>query len=68
MYLASEFIFSLSFLFTQGGIIGIIIDWSCDLDWWSGKCYPKYSFRRMDDKDPVNNVAPGFNFRLNQHY
>ncbi len=50
---------------TKGGILGIIIDWSCDLDWWAKKCYPKYSFRRLDNKNPVNNVAPGYNFRLN---
>ncbi|XP_067458609.1 P2X purinoceptor 4b [Thunnus thynnus] len=52
----------------KGGIIGIIIDWSCDLDWWAGKCYPKYSFRRLDSKSPVNNVAPGFNFRFAKYY
>lgn len=51
------------FMFTKGGVLGIIIDWSCDLDWWAGKCYPKYSFRRLDNKYPVNNVAPGYNFR-----
>uniref|UniRef100_A0A3P8RSR3 Purinergic receptor P2X, ligand-gated ion channel, 4b n=1 Tax=Amphiprion percula TaxID=161767 RepID=A0A3P8RSR3_AMPPE len=45
-----------------GGILGILIDWSCDLDWWAKKCYPKYSFRRLDNKHPVNNLAPGYNF------
>ncbi|XP_033476352.1 P2X purinoceptor 4b [Epinephelus lanceolatus] len=52
----------------KGGILGIIIDWSCDLDWWAGKCYPKYSFRRLDSKHPVNNVAPGYNFRFAKYY
>ncbi|XP_040897872.1 P2X purinoceptor 4b [Toxotes jaculatrix] len=52
----------------KGGILGIIIDWSCDLDWWAGKCYPKYSFRRLDNKHPVNNVAPGYNFRFAKYY
>uniref|UniRef100_A0A8C4ECX5 P2X purinoceptor n=1 Tax=Dicentrarchus labrax TaxID=13489 RepID=A0A8C4ECX5_DICLA len=52
----------------KGGILGIIIDWSCDLDWWAGKCYPKYSFRRLDNKNPVNNVAPGYNFRFAKYY
>ncbi|XP_023254259.1 P2X purinoceptor 4-like, partial [Seriola lalandi dorsalis] len=51
-----------------GGILGIIIDWSCDLDWWAGKCYPKYSFHRLDNKNPVNNVAPGYNFRFAKYY
>uniref|UniRef100_A0A3P8RU35 P2X purinoceptor n=1 Tax=Amphiprion percula TaxID=161767 RepID=A0A3P8RU35_AMPPE len=48
----------------KGGILGILIDWSCDLDWWAKKCYPKYSFRRLDNKHPVNNLAPGYNFRF----
>ncbi|XP_031705448.1 P2X purinoceptor 4b [Anarrhichthys ocellatus] len=52
----------------KGGIVGIIIDWSCDLDLWARKCYPKYSFRRLDSKHPVNNVAPGYNFRFAKYY
>ncbi|XP_074493282.1 P2X purinoceptor 4b [Sebastes fasciatus] len=52
----------------KGGVLGIIIDWSCDLDWWAGKCYPKYSFRRLDSKHPVNNVATGYNFRFAKYY
>ncbi|KAM7391475.1 hypothetical protein PAMP_022163 [Pampus punctatissimus] len=53
----------------KGGILGIFIDWSCDLDWWAGgKCYPKYSFHRLDNKNLVNNVAPGFNFRFAKYY
>ncbi|XP_022070160.1 P2X purinoceptor 4b [Acanthochromis polyacanthus] len=52
----------------KGGILGILIDWSCDLDWWAKKCFPKYSFRRLDNKHPVNNVAPGYNFRFAKYY
>ncbi|XP_037338708.2 P2X purinoceptor 4-like [Pungitius pungitius] len=52
----------------KGGVIGVIIDWSCDLDWWAGKCFPKYSFRRLDSKNPVHNVAPGYNFRFAKYY
>ncbi|XP_068576864.1 P2X purinoceptor 4b [Cebidichthys violaceus] len=52
----------------KGGVLGIIIDWSCDLDWWARKCFPKYSFRRLDSKHPVNNVAPGYNFRFAKYY
>uniref|UniRef100_A0A669DVI5 P2X purinoceptor n=1 Tax=Oreochromis niloticus TaxID=8128 RepID=A0A669DVI5_ORENI len=52
----------------KGGILGILIDWSCDLDWWAGECLPKYSFRRLDNKHPVNNVAPGYNFRFAKYY
>ncbi|CAJ1068334.1 LOW QUALITY PROTEIN: P2X purinoceptor 4-like [Xyrichtys novacula] len=53
---------------TKGGILGIVIDWSCDLDRWAKKCLPKYSFRRLDNKNPVNNVAPGYNFRFAKYY
>ncbi|KAM3610976.1 uncharacterized protein V6R79_011580 [Siganus canaliculatus] len=52
----------------KGAVFGIFIDWSCDLDWWAGKCYPKYSFQRLDDSNPVNNAAPGFNFRFAKYY
>ncbi|XP_013877841.1 P2X purinoceptor 4b [Austrofundulus limnaeus] len=52
----------------KGGILGILIDWSCDLDWWPGKCYPRYTFSRLDSKDPVNNVSPGYNFRFAKYY
>ncbi|XP_061585821.1 P2X purinoceptor 4-like isoform X2 [Cololabis saira] len=54
----------------KGGILGILIDWSCDLDWWVGqaKCYPKYTFRRLDNKNPVNDVSPGYNFRFAKNY
>ncbi|XP_062273064.1 P2X purinoceptor 4b [Scomber scombrus] len=52
----------------KGGVLGIVIDWSCDLDLWSGPCNPKYTFRRLDNKNPVNNVAPGFNFRFAKYY
>lgn len=47
----------------KGGIIGIFIDWSCDLDFSERFCIPKYSFSRLDNKNPENNVAPGYNFR-----
>lgn len=51
-------------MFTQGGVLGIFIDWSCNLDGSGGnKCNPKYSFRRLDNKNPLNDVASGLNFR-----
>ncbi|KAG7490809.1 P2X purinoceptor 4 [Solea senegalensis] len=55
-------------LAVMGGVIGIIIDWSCDLDWWAGKCKPKYTFRRLDNKHPNRNAAPGYNFRFAKYY
>ncbi|KAI9534300.1 hypothetical protein NQZ68_014708 [Dissostichus eleginoides] len=52
----------------KGGILGIIIDWTCDLDWWARKCSPEYSFRRLDSRIPNNDVAPGYNFRFAKYY
>ncbi|KAK9970641.1 hypothetical protein ABG768_026567 [Culter alburnus] len=52
----------------KGGIIGIFIDWSCDLDFSERFCIPKYSFSRLDNKNPENNVAPGYNFRYAKYY
>ncbi|XP_062399448.1 P2X purinoceptor 4b [Sardina pilchardus] len=46
----------------QGGVMGILIDWTCDLDWPEDYCLPKYSFVRMDKA--THNTAPGFNFRF----
>ncbi|XP_047236651.1 P2X purinoceptor 4b isoform X2 [Girardinichthys multiradiatus] len=52
----------------KGGVLGILIDWSCDLDWWAGKCHPKYTFRRLDNTHLFNNVAPEYNFRFAKYY
>ncbi|KPP64066.1 P2X purinoceptor 4-like, partial [Scleropages formosus] len=47
-----------------GGVMGIHIRWDCDLDMPESWCVPKYTFRRLDNKDPDNNVAPGYNFSV----
>lgn len=48
-------------IFLQGGVIGVIINWDCDLDLPESECNPKYSFRRLDPKyDPASS---GYNFR-----
>ncbi|OBS79088.1 hypothetical protein A6R68_18496 [Neotoma lepida] len=47
----------------HGGIMGIEIYWDCNLDSWSHHCYPKYSFRRLDDKYTNESLVPGYNFR-----
>ncbi|KAE8635208.1 hypothetical protein XENTR_v10002544 [Xenopus tropicalis] len=48
----------------QGGVMGIQINWDCDLDWKLTYCVPKYSFRRLDNREIDHNVSPGYNFRL----
>ncbi|XP_006135231.1 P2X purinoceptor 7 isoform X3 [Pelodiscus sinensis] len=50
----------------QGGIMGIEINWDCNLDKWFHRCSPKYSFRRLDDKTTTEH--PGYNFRFAKYY
>ncbi|XP_010212311.1 PREDICTED: P2X purinoceptor 7 [Tinamus guttatus] len=48
----------------EGGIIGIEINWDCNLDF--NRCSLQYGFRRLDDKS--TSKQPGFNFRFAKHY
>ncbi|KAI7797712.1 putative purinergic receptor P2X4b [Triplophysa rosa] len=57
-----------SVMAVKGGVIGIFIDWSCDLDFPERFCVPKYSFSRLDNKRIENNVAPGYNFRFAKYF
>ncbi|XP_072921863.1 P2X purinoceptor 2 isoform X8 [Hemitrygon akajei] len=38
----------------KGGVLGVIINWKCDLDRAASECKPQYSFRSLDK---------GYNFR-----
>ncbi|CAH8564284.1 unnamed protein product [Heterobilharzia americana] len=53
-------------IFIKGGVIGIDINWKCDLDWDVQYCNPTYSFRRLDDAHAK--IASGFNFRYAHFY
>nr|CDS17053.1 p2X purinoceptor 4 [Echinococcus granulosus] len=50
---------------TRGGVIGIIINWDCNLDWGAGNCKPSYSFTNLDVDNDGNS---GFNFRYAYRY
>ncbi|KAL4223867.1 Receptor for ATP that acts as a ligand-gated ion channel [Mactra antiquata] len=50
----------------QGGVIQIIINWDCNLDYNVEDCVPEYMFRRLDSADEV--VSPGYNFRYSHYY
>uniref|UniRef100_A0A8C3S0D2 P2X purinoceptor n=1 Tax=Chelydra serpentina TaxID=8475 RepID=A0A8C3S0D2_CHESE len=50
----------------KGGVVGITIDWDCDLDWPVTFCKPVYRFHGLYNDD--NNVSPGFNFRYAKYY
>ncbi|XP_062272806.1 P2X purinoceptor 4-like [Scomber scombrus] len=47
----------------EGGVIGIQIKWDCNLDRLSRRCLPRYSFRRLDEKESNKTLYPGLNFR-----
>uniref|UniRef100_A0A4W2CEM1 P2X purinoceptor n=1 Tax=Bos indicus x Bos taurus TaxID=30522 RepID=A0A4W2CEM1_BOBOX len=49
-----------------GGVIGVIINWDCDLDLSASECNPKYSFRRLDPKHIP--ASSGYNFRFAKYY
>ncbi|TRZ02198.1 hypothetical protein DNTS_030429 [Danionella cerebrum] len=48
----------------EGGVIGIQINWDCDLNRIFHSCLPKYSFRRLDEKESNRTLYPGLNFRF----
>ncbi|CAG5135767.1 unnamed protein product [Candidula unifasciata] len=50
----------------EGGVMQIIIDWTCDLDYSENSCLPEYSFRRLDKGD--YSISKGFNFRYADHF
>uniref|UniRef100_A0A8C5JYX6 P2X purinoceptor n=1 Tax=Jaculus jaculus TaxID=51337 RepID=A0A8C5JYX6_JACJA len=50
----------------KGGVIGVIINWDCDLDLSESECNPKYSFRRLDPKHVP--ASSGYNFRFAKYY
>ncbi|XP_053067882.1 P2X purinoceptor 5 isoform X5 [Acinonyx jubatus] len=52
----------------QGGVIGIQIEWDCDLDKAPSECNPRYSFSRLDNKFSENSISSGYNFRFAKYY
>lgn len=50
----------------KGGVIAIVINWNCNLDFDKKYCLPTYSFTRLDD--PNAKLAPGWNFRYANYY
>lgn len=48
----------------EGGVIGIQIKWDCNLDYLTEHCRPRYSFRRLDEKQSNKTLYPGLNFRF----
>ncbi|ERE68799.1 P2X purinoceptor 5-like protein [Cricetulus griseus] len=51
----------------RGGVIGIHIEWNCDLDKAAPKCDPRYYFNRLDNKH-TKSISSGYNFRFARYY
>ncbi|KAL4835253.1 hypothetical protein H8958_018104 [Nasalis larvatus] len=51
----------------EGGVIGINIEWNCDLDKTASECHPHYSFSRLDNK-LSKSASSGYNFRFARYY
>ncbi|XP_073903287.1 P2X purinoceptor 5 isoform X2 [Castor canadensis] len=51
----------------EGGVIGIHIEWDCDLDKAASACNPHYYFNRLDNKH-TKSVSSGYNFRFARYY
>ncbi|XP_071431336.1 P2X purinoceptor 5 isoform X1 [Pithys albifrons albifrons] len=51
-----------------GGVIGIQIEWNCDLDKAPSECNPHYSFSRLDNKSAESSISSGYNFRFAKYY
>uniref|UniRef100_A0A4W3HDP7 P2X purinoceptor n=1 Tax=Callorhinchus milii TaxID=7868 RepID=A0A4W3HDP7_CALMI len=52
----------------QGGVIGILIKWNCNLDRSASECVPQYTFQRLDNRNVDETVSPGYNFRYAKYY
>ncbi|CAF98518.1 unnamed protein product, partial [Tetraodon nigroviridis] len=55
----------------QGGAIGIVIDWTCNLDYDVKHCKPKYNFHGLygnPSETDKTRASVGYNFRYAKHY
>ncbi|XP_006899854.1 PREDICTED: P2X purinoceptor 1 [Elephantulus edwardii] len=49
----------------KGGVVGITIDWDCDLDWHVRHCKPIYEFHGLHEE---KTLSQGFNFRFARYF
>uniref|UniRef100_A0A8C4H2X3 P2X purinoceptor n=1 Tax=Dicentrarchus labrax TaxID=13489 RepID=A0A8C4H2X3_DICLA len=65
-YIADQARENFSELCRTGGVIGVFINWKCNLDIDPSNCKPTYSFRRLDlRKDQANS---GYYYRFAKYY
>uniref|UniRef100_A0A3Q2QFT5 P2X purinoceptor n=1 Tax=Fundulus heteroclitus TaxID=8078 RepID=A0A3Q2QFT5_FUNHE len=62
--------FSFENLAQEGGAIGIVIDWTCNLDFHVKHCKPEYNFHGLygNPTDADASASMGYNFRYAKHY
>uniref|UniRef100_A0A674ACC7 P2X purinoceptor n=1 Tax=Salmo trutta TaxID=8032 RepID=A0A674ACC7_SALTR len=63
--------FNFAAIAKEGGAIGIIIDWTCNLDHDQSDCKPIYSFHGLygnPDETDTARASVGYNFRYAKHY
>ncbi|EEC10106.1 P2X purinoceptor,putative [Ixodes scapularis] len=61
VHISNKKIGALNRLIQLGGVIQLLINWDCNLDFDAKYCIPKYTFSRLDDPNAV--LAKGWNFR-----
>uniref|UniRef100_A0A673CW90 P2X purinoceptor n=1 Tax=Sphaeramia orbicularis TaxID=375764 RepID=A0A673CW90_9TELE len=65
-YIANQARENFNELCRTGGVIGVFINWKCDLDVDPSRCKPTYAFRRLDvRKDQANS---GYYYRFAKYY
>ncbi|XP_067573528.1 P2X purinoceptor 1 isoform X2 [Pseudorca crassidens] len=64
-YMVQESGQNFSTLAEKGGVVGITIDWHCDLDWHVRHCKPVYEFHGLYEE---KKLSQGFNFRFARHF
>ncbi|XP_051891613.1 P2X purinoceptor 1 [Pristis pectinata] len=67
-YIAEEIKANFSALAYKGAMIGIVINWECDLDRPVTQCTPTYSFHQLYRSLTKDQVSVGFNFRYAKYY
>ncbi|XP_023125687.1 P2X purinoceptor 2 [Amphiprion ocellaris] len=65
-YIAEQARENFTELCRTGGVIGVFINWNCNLDLDPSHCKPKYSFRRLDLRKDLANS--GYYYRFAKYY
>ncbi|XP_038148492.1 P2X purinoceptor 3a [Cyprinodon tularosa] len=67
-YILNELQQDVEKLASEGGEIGIKVEWICNLDEALDSCVPRYSFTKLNSPFEKNKVSKGYNFRFAKYY